>query len=50
MNEENKDHDHAHDHEGHDHGHTDGAKGGVCTTCGHEHKADGTCDCGCGRE
>lgn len=23
-------------------------KGNVCTMCGHEHKADGTCDCGCG--
>ncbi|MBI3684830.1 hypothetical protein HY250_00250 [Candidatus Azambacteria bacterium] len=19
----------------------------VCTMCGHEHKADGSCDCGC---
>lgn len=23
-------------------------KGNVCTMCGHEHKADGMCDCGCG--
>jgi len=21
-----------------------------CENCGHEHKADGTCDCGCGGE
>ena len=20
----------------------------TCTMCGHEHKMDGTCDCGCG--
>ena len=22
----------------------------VCPACGHEHKPDGTCDCGCGKE
>lgn len=21
-----------------------------CAKCGHEHKADGTCECGCGGE
>lgn len=22
-------------------------KAGVCKACGHAHKADGSCDCGC---
>lgn len=22
----------------------------VCKACGHEHKADGTCGCGCGTD
>lgn len=31
-------HDHNHDHDGH---------GSVCEHCGHTHKKDGHCDCGC---
>jgi len=38
-------HDDKHNHD--EHGGEEKEQAATCTMCGHKHKEDGTCDCGC---
>ena len=40
-------HDDANGHGDHDHGDDSSKKAKTCENCGHGHKEDGPCDCGC---